>query len=338
VRFNADLTEISSFGPEMEDLKRAITGSALVPLLHLGMIKVDGADARAYLHAQFTSDIKALGDKEAQLSAWCTPKGRIFANFITAATWVGQEENFFLLLPVERIPAVLERLQTYVLRAKVKLTSLAATVGHLGLCGPAAAKALAAAGFDVPEAPLSITHQERTRTQILRLQDGRYILSTARTLLPQIWESLRATLAPTGQPAWRWLDILHALPWIGNATAEAFVPQMMDFDKAGGVSFKKGCYPGQEVVARTQYQGEVKRHLYRLQGKKPFTPGEPLHSPLVAGESGKVISAAPEPGGAYAALAVVMDECARDLHYGSPTGLPIQATPVYSRAIPAAAA
>jgi folate-binding protein YgfZ len=333
VRFTADLTEIRSFGSEEEESKRAVTGSVLVPLLHLGMIKVDGADARAFLHAQLTSDVNALGEKEAQLAAWCTPKGRVFANFIVSMMRAGDEENFFLLLPVERIAAVLERLQTYVLRSKVKITSLAGSVGHLGISSSQDAEgALAETGLSTPKTPLRMT--ARDRTQILRLQDGRYIFSVARTDLPLLWQRLRAAFPPAGQPVWRWLDILHAFPWISNATSEAFVPHMMDFDKAGGISFKKGCYPGQEIVARTHYQGEVKRHLYRLQGKKPFSPGERLHSPVEAGAVGTVISAAPDPGGHYAALAVIMDSCARNLHYGNPNGLLIRATPVYSHTPP----
>ena len=140
-------------------------------------------------------------------------------------------------------------------------------------------------------------------------------------------------LVPSGAllalPAWRWLDIQAGFPLVTAATREDFVPQMADFEKLGGVSFHKGCYPGQEVVARTQYLGKVKRHLYRVTSDQALVAGIDLHSPDNPDQAcGKIVSGAPSPAGGYEALAVVQSNFAGNLHLGSREGPQIEAVAV----------
>src|SRR5690606_34859735 len=134
--------------------------------------------------------------------------------------------------------------------------------------------------------------------RVLALGDGRFLVAASPDAAAGLWPMLAAALRPAGLPAWRWLDIRAGLPLIGAATKEHFVPQMADFERIGGVSFHKGCYPGQEIVARTQYLGKVKRHLYRLAGEAAMAAGDELYSGAVPDQScGMVVSAAPSPDG-----------------------------------------
>ena len=316
--------------PLEQEIQRAATSTIFIPQLHLANLEISGADARAFLHNQFTSDVKSLQVGQAQLSAWCTAKGRIVANFILyPLASVDSGEVFRLLLPPELLPNI-KGLEKYILRSKVKLTRLSDTVGQLGLSGAKAADTLTALGLPVPNAPLAVATQDAT--SIIRLPDGRFILSAPEKNLHEFWQQLSSQpqIQAASQTDWEWLDIQAALPWITDTTTEAFVPQMLDFEKMGGVSFTKGCYPGQEIVARSQYLGQVKRHLYRLASKQPLTSGENLYSPASPDQAaGKVITAVADASGAYAALAVVLESAAADLHQGNVEGASVQATPVY---------
>lgn len=319
--------------PLEQEIQQTATGVPFATTLNLASLEISGADARTFLHNQFTSDVKSLQVGQAQLSAWCTAKGRMIANFILYPV---SDDVFHLLLPLELLPGFIKRLQMYVLRSRVKLTSLsvaqdaADAQGQLGLSGANAADALTALNLPVPKTPLSVA--TLNETSIIRLPDGRFILFAPQKSLRDFREQLSTQIQPASQAVWEWLDIQAALPWITRATSEAFVPQMMDFEKMGGVSFTKGCYPGQEIVARSQYLGQVKRHLYRLASQQPLMSGEDLHSPASPDQAaGKVITAAaPDPTGNYAALAVVLDAAAADLRQGGNDGASVQATPVYS--------
>ena len=144
-----------------------------------------------------------------------------------------------------------------------------------------------------------------------------------------LWQKLSIKARPAGIPAWRWLDIQAAFPLVTLATKEEFVPQMADFEKIGGVSFHKGCYPGQEVVARTQYLGKVKRHLYRLTSEQTLKAGDVLHSPDNPDQScGMVMTAAASPAGGYEALAVVQSNFSGNVRLGALDGPKVSATAV----------
>ena len=315
--------EVSDFGKAAEELQSAVAQTVLVPLTHLGLIEAVGDDARSFLHSQFTSDINHLGADQAQHAAWCSAKGRMQASFLA---W-REGEAFRLAVAGDLEAASLKRLQMFVLRSKVKLASLSEQRLLLGLAGPQAGAALAEAGLPCPLGPLTTACD--ARASVVALEANRYLLAVAPQALPELWQQLTRLARPAGVPVWRWLDIQAGFPLVTAATKEEFVPQMADFEKLGGVSFHKGCYPGQEIVARTQYLGKVKRHLYRVRSAQPLLAGTDLHSPENPDQaSGKIVSGAPSPAGGYEALAVVQSNFASNLHLGARDGATVEAAAV----------
>ena len=254
-RFSASTTpEIRSF----HDAPAPIT-NFVAPLTHLGLISASGDDAASFLHNQLTNDVEKLGVGEARLAGYCTPKGRLLA---TMLLWKSPDA-IFLQLPREIQPAVQKRLQMFILRARVKLADAGDAVVALGLAGPAAAAALAPWFPVPPAAPYGVVHTDAGA--LIRLQDAdempRFQWLVAPETAQQAWPQLVQTLQPAGAAAWRLLDIRAAVPLVVQATQEQFVPQMINFEVLGGVNFRKGCYPGQEIVARSQYLGKLKRRM-----------------------------------------------------------------------------
>ncbi|MBW7899884.1 MAG: folate-binding protein YgfZ [Rhodocyclaceae bacterium] len=293
--------EVADFGDAAGELAAARDATVLVPLTHLGVIRAGGEDAKSFLHNQLTSDINHLAADGAQHSAWCSAKGRMLASFVI---W-RDGGDYLLSLAADLQAAIARRLQMYVLRSKVTVAD--AGLALFGLAGPQAAETLRAAGLPAPAAMQTAAADGCT---VLRL-DGERFHVAAPTAAADLWAKLAARARPAGLPAWRWLDVRAGLPLICEATKEHFVPQMANFERIGGVSFHKGCYPGQEIVARTQYLGKVKRHLYRLASETAMAAGDELYAEAVPDQScGMVVSAAPSPAGGYEALAVLMETAA----------------------------
>ena len=321
--FDGDSTELLSFGDAAGELQAAKQNTVVVPLTHLALIEATGEDAKSFLHNQLTSDVNHLGNGQAQHAGWCTAKGRMQASFLT---WQ-QDGRYFLALSGDLLEATQKRLQMFILRAKVKLSALTNSTIMLGISGPQANEALADAGLPCPSAPLATAQQDATT--VIRLDASRLIVIAPESAMAALWQKLSIKARPAGIPAWRWLDIQAAFPLVTLATKEEFVPQMADFEKIGGVSFHKGCYPGQEVVARTQYLGKVKRHLYRLTSEQTLKAGDVLHSPDNPDQScGMVMTAAASPAGGYEALAVVQSNFSGNVRLGALDGPKVSATAV----------
>lgn len=208
----------------------AVPPSAALPCL----VRIEGADTLAFLNGQFTCDVAALSPGRWTWGGYCSPKGRLLATFR-----LGLLDGVCLLqCPSGQGADLAARLRRYVLRARVTLTPVPVTYRT----GPADALGIA-------RPPLPGT---------LRADDDRILWGLDLDAI-----AVDAPAAEPVVPDWSG-DVALGAPWILPAAAEAFVPQMVDLDRAGGVSFSKGCYPGQEVVARARYLGEVKRHLYRI--------------------------------------------------------------------------
>ncbi len=237
----------------------APTTNFVAPLTHLGLISASGDDAATFLHNQLTNDVEKLGTAEARLAGYCTPKGRLLA---TMLVWKSTEA-IFLQLPREIQAAVQKRLQMFVMRAKAKMVDVSDAVVALGLAGPAAEVALAAWFPAPPSEPYGVVHSDAGT--LIRLPDAdeapRFQWLASPELARQAWPLLVQTLQPASPAAWRLLDIRAAIPLVVQATQEQFVPQMINFEVLGGVNFRKGCYPGQEIVARSQYLGKLKRRM-----------------------------------------------------------------------------
>ncbi len=317
-----DNETVIGFGDAAGELAAASTGTVIAPLSHLGLIRVAGDDARDFLHNQFTSDINHLGPDAVQHSAWCSAKGRMIASFIV---W-REGDSYLLALARDLLEPVAKRLQMFVLRAKVRI-EVAGEAVMLGVAGPLAQDSLAAAGIAAPEPMKSAACAGGS---VLRIDAQRCLLALSADAANAAWPTLAANARKVGVPAWQWLDIRAALPVVTAATREHFVPQMANFERIGGVSFHKGCYPGQEIVARTQYLGKVKRHLYRLRAEVPLVAGAELFSPAAPDQScGMVVVGSASPSGGHEALAVLMESAAdAGVHLGALSGPSVSAVPV----------
>jgi folate-binding protein YgfZ len=319
--FDGETSDLLNFGDAKGELLAAGKQTVLAPLTHLGLIEASGEDAKTFLHSQFTSDINHLAEGQAQHTGWCSAKGRLQASFLA---W-RNGDSYQLALALDLKEAIQKRLQMFVLRTKVKLTSPSTIL--LGLSGPQAAEALSDAALPCPAE--AMTSATASGVSVIRLETSRFIIAAPESAIAELWQKLSVKARPVGVPAWRWLDIQAAFPLVTLATKEEFVPQMADFEKIGGVSFHKGCYPGQEIVARTQYLGKVKRHLYRLTSPQALSAGDALHSPDNPDQAcGMVMTAAPSPAGGYEALAVVQSNFSTNVHLGSREGPQVQAAAV----------
>lgn len=300
----------------------ALSGSGIVcSPPGLGLVRVAGDDAGSFLHTQLTNAVDDLKAGAARLAGYCSPKGRLLATFLM---W-RDVEGIVLQLSADIQAPVQKRLSMFVLRAKAKLSDITPTHAILGLAGAGAAKALAAAGLPVPEVAFAVA--EADGITVIRLPDGAGQPRWQLVLPAERAEAVRAALAASLQDAtpalWDWLEVQSGLPRIVAATQEQFVPQMINFELVGGVNFRKGCYPGQEIVARSQYRGTLKRRMWLVQGEGEVpAPAAEIYRPEDPGQPcGMIVNAAPAPQGGWAGLAELkIDAAASALRLGSAEG------------------
>lgn len=261
-----------------------------------GLLSCTGDDARNFLHAQLTSDIAGLDATHARRAGWCSAKGRLLATLLV----VPQSDGFLLQLARDLSPAVAKRLSMFILRAKVKLADVSAAWAQFGVWGAGAAQRLADAGLEVPQNVLGCADGEHG--VVVRVAPARFLV-----LVPAA-ESARLAqdLGDAGEAAWALEEIRDGHPQVRLATQDQFVPQMVNLERLGAVDFKKGCYPGQEIVARTQYRGMLKRRMVRARAPVPASPGDDVFADSIVGQAaGTVVNAVPRPEGGHELLAVV---------------------------------
>lgn len=315
-RFEAG--QVLDFGDAKSELAAAESGTVLAPLTQFGLIRATGEDAATFLHNLLSNDIQHLGRNHAERCGFCSPKGRLLADFL-----IWRENNDYLLqLSADIQPAILKKLGMYVLRSKVKLSDAGTDTVLFGIAGDGAEAALKVSGLEIPAAPFDMAHF--ADGSAIRLDAHRFQLALRPDAAARMWDQLATLAKPAGATIWRWLEVAAGIPHITSFTQEEFVPQMANLELIGGVSFTKGCYPGQEVVARTKYLGKVKRRAYRAHvlGDCP-QPGTDLFSPDLPDQScGKVIEAAPSPAGGCEMLASMLMSSAEtgDVRLGSADG------------------
>jgi len=249
-----------------------------------GVIRARGADAASFLHSQLTQDIVTLDEEQARLAGYCSAKGRLLATFVV---WREGPEDFLLACSADLLSATLKRLSMFVLRARCKLTNASAEIDLTGIAGPGARAAL---GTGFPDAIWQCRALGGGRA--LRLPDA--LGGVPRLLFAAAAGAAAAPALPAlDLSAWSWLEVSSGVARVTAATAEQFVPQMLNLELLGGVNFQKGCYPGQEVVARSQYRGTLKRRTYLVDSSAALTPGqEVFHSADPAQPAGMVVLAA----------------------------------------------
>lgn len=317
----------ASFGAPGDELATAAAGEAIVsPLADRSWLSCSGADARQFLHNQLTSDVNHLAPGAWQHSSWCSAKGRMLASFLLAhAETPGADTTpvYHLQLAAGLREVIAKRLRMFVLRSQVTIVA-ADDLVSLGLSASEAdaGRVLAAAGLPCPAnvgagVPFA-------GGWVMRVKGTLYQLAIKADLAATTFASLARTARPVGVSTWQWLEVQAGLPMVTAETQDEFVPQMVNFDKCQAVSFSKGCYPGQEVIARTQYLGKVKRHLYKIHASVPLFPGMPLKAIEADGDHavGVVANAAPSPASGYDALAVILETSAASPVFPSDTTAP----------------
>ena len=283
--------------------------SGMTELTHLGVIRATGADAALFLQGQLTQDVLSLGFLEARLAAFCNAKGRMQASFIV---FKRSDDEWLLVCHQSLLAATLKRLQMFVLRAKAKLADASGEYRLLGLAGSAiesiagpARPAWAKADFDA--------------VNVVFLPAG---AGQSRAL----WCAPVAEPTPPGDAldssVWHWLEVQSGIAMISQPIFEALVPQMLNYESVGGVNFKKGCYPGQEIVARSQFRGILKRRAYLVHlegGDAEPAVGQEVFSAADAGQPcGLVAACAANPAGGFDAI-VSMQTAAAAVEAGAIT-------------------
>jgi hypothetical protein len=223
-----------------------------------GLLAVTGLDARAFLHAQLTNDVENLAADRSVFAGWCTAKGRLLATMLV----IPSPDGFLLQLARDLAPAVAKRLSMFILRSKVKISD-ASPLPQMGVWN---------VDWHGPEVSWNGADVK------VRVAPGRFLM---------IGPGVSGACA-SSEDAWALEEIRAGRPLITAATQDMFVPQMVNLEKIGGVDFQKGCYPGQEIVARAQYRGEVKRRMVRLPAPagSHLKPGEEFNGGTVVDAAG----------------------------------------------------
>ena len=292
-----------------------------------GLIAVGGADAAAFLQAQLTSDVLGGRPLQTHFSGYCSPKGRLLATFLVWRTG----DTFVLQLPRDLRVSIQKQLSKYVLRSRVTLSDADATHCLFGVAGAHAAAALAPLSARLPQVPHEVAGVPGI--YVAKLPVERYLVLAEAHKKVDVQRTLQQSAQARPDSEWTALDIEAGIPVITPETQEEFVPQMVNLDLVGGVSYSKGCYPGQEIVARTHYLGRLKQRMYRVKLPVMTTPlpGDALYSPDFGPEqaSGKIVSAAPQEHG-IEALAVIQTASAasREVHWKALDGPPVSFLPL----------
>ena len=277
--------------PIASPIASASSISGMAELTHLGVICATGEDAATFLQGQLTQDVTSLGSSEAHLAAFCNAKGRMQASFVV---FKRSEREILLVSSRDILPTTLKRLSMFVMRAKAKLHDASNDFRLLGLAGNA-----------------TELIADYARSAWVKADIGH---ANVIFLPPGAGQARALWCAPVAEPVppctlidlntWHWLDVQSGIAMISQPIFEAFVPQMLNYESVGGVNFKKGCYPGQEIVARSQFRGTLKRRAYLLHTDADGpSVGQEVFSALDADQPcGLVAACAPNPAGGFDAI------------------------------------
>ena len=289
--------------------------NGIAPLSHLGVIRVEGEDAAKFLHGQLTQDFALLGMEQARLAAFLSAKGRMLASFIgfkRSATEV------LLVCSRDLLPPTLKRLSMFVLRAKAKLTDATNDFALYGLAGDAVPGGSQTAWTKADTGNASVVH-----------------LYPADDQPRALWVAPSSDPAPEGSvldtALWLWSEVKSGVATLTTPVVEAFVPQMLNYESVGGVNFKKGCYPGQEVVARSQFRGTLKRRAYIAHAAAEVAVGAEVFSTSdLEQPCGTVVQVAPAPGSGFDTIVSLQISAAQagSLQVGAADGVALSLQPL----------
>lgn len=313
---------VEHYGNPSQELSVALTGNVICDLSHYAVLAINGDDAKSFLHTQFINDIDSLDHSNSHLNGYCNPKGRLIANF--RVFWRG--DSIYLRFPVELLDMVIKKLNMYKLRSKVTLEDHSDNMVRIGYSGASAEKTLSEVLPEMPQAVDDLVNIDNLT--IIRVPGitPSYELYGDTGAITDIWTRLDVQGAPVGASMWQLIEILAGIPNVTLASSEQHVPQMLNYQAIGGLSFTKGCYPGQEIVARMHYLGKLKKRMYLARVQSDDAPY--VHQELVSSnkdtgsKTGHIVNVAPHPDGDYAVLAVIQisDAESESIHLGSING------------------
>ena len=277
-----------------------INETVICDLSHLGLLQISGADALTFLQGQVTNDVKQLNGQIAHHSGYCNPKGRLLALFLAFA----HKDHIHFQLPKELIAPIAKRLKMYVMRSKVEIEDVSESIIKIGLNGAKAIELLNPLFSQIPQNDYELVTLENGALIKLPGNQPRFEIFTDIANASAIWNSLAQHAKIADSAYWELLEIQAGIPEVYAKTQEEFVPQMLNLDLLNGINFKKGCYTGQEIVARTHYLGTVKRRtqLAHIDGRRPPNAGDNVLNS--SGDiTGKVVRCSPSYNGGYDLLA-----------------------------------
>lgn len=290
------------FGNPERERRIPPQGAILCDLSHIGLISANGADAETFLQGQLSNDLQHVNDTKAQLSSYSSPKGRAITTFQLAE----RQGTYYLSLSADILEPVLKRLRMFVMRSQVSLEDATDSLVHFGYSDPQGEERLSDIIGTIPMQPMDVVQSGNLtiirqaapvpRFEILgELDDAR-----------KLWTQLGVNAAGVSRGAWDYYDVEAGIPHVTADSTEAWVPQMMNLHLTDAISFTKGCFPGQEIVARLKYLGKNKRQTYRLGIDSVDLPavGTAINNSDGA-EAGKVLNAALNPDGKVEVLAVM---------------------------------
>lgn len=307
--------------------------NGITPLPQLGIIRVAGAEAAKFLQGQLTQDVQLMGLSEVRRAAWCSAKGRMLASFIVLKP---SHDEILLICSTDLLSATLKRLSMFVMRAKCVLSDVSGDFHLCGLAGSALTDLL-------QNTPEKIANYDGVTMTLVKNPHNTLVVmpfdaaSTQNTsYFPRaLW------LAPVLQALpdapvlsledWNWLDVMAGVATISAPIADAFVPQMLNYESVGGVNFKKGCYPGQEVVARSQFRGTLKRRTALVHSPVSLTPGQDVFTPADPEQACAtvVLSAArPDGQGFDALVSGTLESMQKGWHAGTAEGAALELLPL----------
>lgn len=313
---------VRDFGHPRREAQVAMSGFVFADLQHQSLIRISGKDARSFLHNLLTNEVAQLGENQWQLNALCNAKGRVIA---TMRLFI-LEDSFYSLTPSSIAPVLMETLNKFILRSQVTIENVSSQFCHFGVSGTNSTQHLQQIIGALPEDLYDLTPHSDGCVLKIPGKLPRYEIIGAQQQAKNLWQKLDVHGAPVGASAWQLIDIRAGLVEIDLALTEQYVPQMVNLDLVQGLSFQKGCYPGQEIVARMHYRGKLKRRLYYATAKRDEIPpaGAPLYQPGLSASqnAGQVVSGTWAPDDGIELLAVVPIDLQQsgEIHLDSDTG------------------
>ena len=319
----ANVTEPASYSTDL-------SSAVLTPLDQLTCYEICGKDAQKFLQGQLTNDVSEISPTRGQLSSYCTPKGRMLAIFYVCQF----QDKFLILIRTDIAESVINRLKMFVLRAKVEINERPVAWIPFGLTGTPIEPILGELNLTAPDNDYEVVYSKNSLCMKVPGVIPRYLLIGDDAFINRVNNLDTSNVIIYTHSFWQWLDIMSGIPSVSEATQESFVPQMANMELINGVSFSKGCYPGQEIVARLHYLGNASRRMFRIEAPtdQEINPGDDIYQSESDSNQaiGSVVSAIKENAEKFAGLAILRIEAAQQnkILVGSPTGIPATIMPL----------